>query len=825
MSGDEDNNVRLTGLATTPDSVGQRPQQPTSNRVLFVDQTSALGGAELSLLDIVKQRGARDRILLFQGGDLEFLLRDLHADVIVSQHPADATQIGKRSGIWGALGTGRFLRNNISAVLAAVHDCDAIYANTPKAFIVSALASLRSRKPVIYHLRDIVSPEHFSFVNRQALVRLANLCRATIIANSLATARAFVHAGGHENAVSVIYNGIATDEIDRVLGQQPNARKAMRSQVSADITPDTKLVGVFSRLAEWKGQDVAIRALTHLPDVHMLLVGSALFGEDDYVERINGLVLQLHLQSRVHFLGFRRDVAELMQACDIVVHCSSSPEPFGRVIAEAMLSKRPIVAAKAGGALEIIQDGRTGRLFEPGDAQDLAACISKVLEHDPPAMVELAYHEARKRFDLPQQANDVSQIIQRVATRTSRAPVLPIRPAVDSPTRVLFVDQTAQLGGAELCLFDMLKVRKPWHLADIGDRVFLLQNGPFELALQQHQIDVQVESLGAAGKALHKNSGPWRKLLSSTDAWRLARRLCASARDMDVIYANTPKALVVAALAGSMCRKPVVYHLHDILSSEHFSRSNIWLLVSLANRCVTHVICNSQATLAAFRLVGGRVPATVAYNGFDPQLFHCDAPRRASRRHALREELKCPADARILGAFGRLAPWKGQHILLDALHLLPEVHLVLVGDALFGEEAYKQELLAKASDPSLQNRVHFLGFRSNVAELMQSVDVVVHSSTAPEPFGRVIVESMLSRTPVVASRAGGVIEIVNHGLTGWLAEPGSVSSLTECVVNCFEDKSRTQSIVDTAYRRAVELFELKGVVGDIEAVLRGLRRL
>ena len=802
------------------------PESPTA-RVLFVDQTSALGGAELSLLDIVKQRGASDRVLLFQHGDLERLLRSAGAEVVVSEHAADGISVRKDSGIWGALGAGKFLRQQIAAVRQAAHDCDVIYANTPKAFIVSALAAMRSRQPVIYHLRDIVSPDHFSFFNRQALVRLARLSKATVIANSVATARAFVQAGGQESAISVIYNGIATDDIDRVLAQASEMRDTIRKGLKKKVEPHTKLIGVFGRLAQWKGQDVALKALAKLPDVHMLMVGSALFGEDKYVEVLNALVLHLDLQSRVHFLGFRSDVAEIMQASDVVVHCSSSPEPFGRVIVEAMLSKRPIVAARAGGAVEIIDEGRTGLLFEPGNADDLADCITRLAKGGQPEMVEAAYRESRQRFTVAGQVGEVSQLIERVRAAGRRSRALPIRPPSSLPTRTLFVDQTAQLGGAELCLLDMIRVRQTWRTqpADIGDRVFLLQNGPFEDELRRLQIDVQVETLGAVGKSLHKNSGPLRKLLGSADVLRLARRLSDQARDMDVIYANTPKALVVACLAGTLSRKPVVYHLHDILSREHFSRSNIWLLVGLANRCVTHVLANSRASLEAFREMGGRVPATVCYNGFDASLFQSSREQRVAARQALRTQLNCEPNTRVIGVFGRLAPWKGQHVAIEALRQLPDVHLVLIGDALFGEDDYKQKLLAMASESAVQGRVHLLGFRSDVPELMQAVDIVVHSSIAAEPFGRVIVEAMLSRTPVVASRAGGVKEIINDGVSGWLAEPGDASSLASSVRKWFDDEPRARALVAAAHGLALTKFELHGVVREIEAILRGVARL
>ena len=87
----------------------------------------------------------------------------------------------------------------------------------------------------------------------------------------------------------------------------------------------------------------------------MILVGDALFGEQDYVKQLHQQIEELQLQNRVKFLGFRNDIPLLMAACDLVAHTSTSPEPFGRVIVEAMLSGTPVVAAASGGAVELVR--------------------------------------------------------------------------------------------------------------------------------------------------------------------------------------------------------------------------------------------------------------------------------------------------------------------------------------------------------------------------------------------------------------------------------------------------------------------------------------
>jgi glycosyltransferase involved in cell wall biosynthesis len=172
--------------------------------------------------------------------------------------------------------------------------------------------------------------------------------------------------------------------------------------------------------------------------------------------------------------------------------------------------------------------------------------------------------------------------------------------------------------------------------------------------------------------------------------------------------------------------------------------------------------------------------------------------------------------------FGRLSPWKGQHIAIESLESLPGVHLLLVGDALFGEEAYVERLRRLATRPGLEGRVHFVGFRDDVAGVMQGVDVVIHASTSPEPFGRVIVEALLASRPVVATRGGGASEIIDEGKNGLLCEPCSVKSLAEKVRLILAGGPQVEALVVRGGVSARERFAPGLILQQIETALMRL---
>ena len=285
-----------------------------------------------------------------------------------------------------------------------------------------------------------------------------------------------------------------------------------------------------------------------------------------------------------------------------------------------------------------------------------------------------------------------------------------------------------------------------------------------DIAVRPLHLALRLRPIGPAGARLVAMMGGEVDQVAIVDDMprlRLAGddRLHARRR-FEVTVAFSQKAFVLSAFAQPWVRRPLIWALNDMLIEEHFSPAMRSLVIRLANSCARSVISNSQATAKAFMALGGRKErVSVIYPGIDLERFSEANPaqERTARSLGLR-----------IGCFGRLSPWKGQHILLQALADISGGEAWIVGAPLFGEESYEQELRALTTQLGLDNRVRFFGHRNDVPELLAACDIVAHTSTAPEPFGKAIIEGMASGRPVIATAAGGAVEIIRDGIDGLL---------------------------------------------------------
>jgi glycosyltransferase involved in cell wall biosynthesis len=275
------------------------------------------------------------------------------------------------------------------------------------------------RVPHVVHVREIYDGAATGLAARAWPLLRGRLMQAQArICVSAAVAEQFGEGegdGDFSSGTHVLHDGLT--RIPRVHPARGDTGAATREELH--IAPDTFVVAVLGRLADWKGQDVLVRALAEpaLAEAGAvaLIAGDAYPGEA--APDIAGLAAALGVADRVRLLGFRRDPGDVLAAADVVAVPSTRPDPLPNSAIEALAAGRPVVAAAHGGLPEIVRDRATGLLVRPGDPAALATALRQLAD-DPErraAMGQAAASDARERFGLERMLDEVEGIYATLA--------------------------------------------------------------------------------------------------------------------------------------------------------------------------------------------------------------------------------------------------------------------------------------------------------------------------------------------------------------------------------------------------------------------------
>ncbi|MFZ5917469.1 MAG: glycosyltransferase family 4 protein [Chloroflexota bacterium] len=218
---------------------------------------------------------------------------------------------------------------------------------------------------------------------------------------------------------------------------------------------------------------------------------------------------------------------------------------------------------------------------------------------------------------------------------------------------------------------------------------------------------------------------------------------------------------------------------------------------AIGAHCTTNGLVNPEGTLTIY-------PGVVEVEKW---VRSCDGDQ-------LRQEFGWTAQDFVVGNVGRLVGWKGQDVFIKAIaevkKEIPNVRGLLVGEPDRGEEGpngepspFYQHLLHLVQSLGLAENIHFAGFRSDIPEVLAAVDVLVHSSTEPEPFATAVIEGMMSGSPVIAARAGGMPEMIQDQVTGLLTRPGDPQAMADAILFYHRDRDRARNIARAGQQRAI----------------------
>jgi glycosyltransferase involved in cell wall biosynthesis len=305
-------------------------------------------------------------------------------------------------------------------------------------------------------------------------------------------------------------------------------------------------------------------------------------------------------------------------------------------------------------------------------------------------------------------------------------------------------------------------------------------------------------------------------------AYKLSRLLIAE--NTELVLTKGMMSHLYGGLAARRAGIPCVWHVQDHLSERYggvyrlaFGRLAAWL--------PERVIADGSSI--AQQLSAARSRVTVVLNGIDTSIFR---PRRAAA--SVRSQLGVPSDALVIGHVARITRWKGQHHLLRAFARLapnrPQVHLLFVGAPLFDNDDYERELKRMTLELGLENRVTFAGYRSDLSEVLASMDLFAYTSTEKDTSPLALLSAMAVGLPIVAFDIPGVREILQPidevELGPFLVQVGKPEKLADALEQLLASAETRRAAGERSRKKAVENFRLEAHVARIEAVLKAALR-
>ena len=382
-------------------------------RLAFISVSDQAGGSEVMLLQVAAElrrvRPAWELHLIVPGsGPLFALWQAAGMRATALPMPPSLSRLGE----WGLQGAARgaaglrlvraaldlpAYERQLRETLAGIAP-DVVHSNGFKAHILAARAP-HPHRALIWHMHEYLSARPLT---RTLIRRYARRCDV-MVANSQSVADDLRIVDGKSSRIVVVHNAV---DLERFTPRGASIDLDARSGLPP-APPGCVRVGLVATFSRWKGHDTYLRALAALPDtpaVRGYVVGGALYDTDrsQYtLDELKALAAAHGLGTRVGFTGFVMPADAVMRALDIVVHASTTPEPFGLVIAEAMAAGRAVITSGTGGAAELVRDGVDAMTHAAGDHASLAARIHLLASDSAlrAALGSAARATAERRFD------------------------------------------------------------------------------------------------------------------------------------------------------------------------------------------------------------------------------------------------------------------------------------------------------------------------------------------------------------------------------------------------------------------------------------------
>jgi glycosyltransferase involved in cell wall biosynthesis len=356
------------------------------------------------------------------------------------------------------------------------------------------------------------------------------------------------------------------------------------------------------------------------------------------------------------------------------------------------------------------------------------------------------------------------------------------------PKKIIFYGVSSHLGGAERSLLDFLLFYK--KSPNPMDFFVLLpkDQGPLVDKLKENSINYKTIPFPDLWTKLSRQSGASQLMfllfgIPSYLFYLIRLYLFLKKEAPTAIHSTGIKCHMSLCLLNSFLPAQIIIHFRDLLGAPSIQK----FFLKFKDRPNITWIAASKAIAKTFP----KLPMGIVYCGFSETQY---APNKNKYLHDL---LKIPHSDRLVGLVGVFARWKGQKEYILAAHRalahLPNCHFLLIGGQIYdtsGERGFTENLHKLVDVLDRTDRIHFVPFQKHPEIVYNSLDLLVHCSIEPEPFGRVIVEGLFCEVPVVASGAGGALEIIRDESYGLLHPPGDYQDLAQKMIQSLKDNDR-----------------------------------
>jgi glycosyltransferase involved in cell wall biosynthesis len=732
----------------------------------FKDSTA---GAEKQIIELAKRLDKSEYRLTLVSLDycdpsVEPLIRSIGCDFDVLR----VRRIYGLSGLLQGIRFFRFLKDKKIDIVQTYHFGSDIWGT-----VIARLAGIRN---IISNRRDMGfwrGNHHvlaYQWINRWVK-------RIVVNAQSIKDL-VLVSEGVPATHIEVIHNGVGLTPVQ-------NAPSVSALKQSLGIAHDHLVLMHVANLKPVKGHVYLFDALQEILKKHPK-VTLVLIGEDMLNGFLQNKTVELGIHKNVVFLGKRKDVSTLLTVADIGVLPSLS-EGMSNAILEYMIAAKPAVVTNVGGNPELVEDGINGFLVEKESGPALAAALLKLIEDKDLRTTLGAKGRQKVVSDFTNEAmlRHYEHLYESLSTRK---------------IKVMHFISSGGLFGAENVLLNIAQSFKNDHYSPIVTAILDERQPNLQVIERARELGLPVRVFRSQGRFDPKTIQQVKEFLLD--------------HKIDILHTHNYKSDIIGALAARGTRTALISTAHGFTGMNSkvsgYERIDQWFLKKYFNKTVAV----TDQMLTDFPPEKRRVIP----NGIDFRKF---APSETVRRET-RQKYNIGDDDILIGTVGRLSIEKDQALLIAALadtcRSNRQVKLMIVGD---GPEGDTLRGLARAS--GLEECIIFTGLVSNPAPYYQAFDIFVLSSRT-EGTPLTVLEAMASQVPVIATKVGGIPDIIDHDITGLLTDPGHALQLKDAIGTLMADTHKRQVLKDTAFRYARDNFSVERMKELYEDVYREILR-